>query len=231
MSINQVFGNLTGLKSNQIRKLQNLSNRRIRENMLISMDVARLLSEISLDIGRQVGLLIQRSGYITHVIVGDRKSIEIPPLDRTRSLQNRLRGLRLVHTHLNEEPLSEEDLTDLVLLRLDYITAVVPDSNGIPKYFYSAHINPDSNADKSWVILERKYPGQFQSNFLEEIQDLENAIEKNRNSLKEATKSNRAFLIGVYLSNVNKSRSIESSLNELKELCRTAGVFVVDSFY
>ncbi len=231
MSINKVFGNLTGLKPNQIRKLENLSNKRIREDTLISMDIAKTLSEISLDINRQVGLLIQRFGYITHVIVGDNRSIEIPPLDRTRSLQNRLRGLRLVHTHLNEESLNEEDLTDLVLLRLDYITAIIPDSNGIPKYFYSAHINPDINAEKSWVILERKSPGQFQSNFSEEIHALENLIEKNRSQLKEATKINRAFLIGVYLPNTTKTRSIESSLSELKELCRTAGVFVVDSFY
>lgn len=231
MSINKVFGDLTGLKPHQIRKLQNLANRRVREDILISMDIAKILSEISLDLGRQVGLLIQRNGYITHVIVGDTKSIEIPPLDRTRSLQNRLRGLRLVHTHLNDEPLNEEDLTDLVLLRLDYITAVIPDTNGAPKYFYSAHINPDINAEKSWVVLERKYPGQFQANFSEEIHKLENAVEKNRNQLKEATKINRAFLIGVYLPSAIKTRSIESSLNELKELCRTAGVFVVDTFY
>ncbi|MDX1958448.1 MAG: GTPase HflX, partial [Leptospiraceae bacterium] len=100
------------------------------------MDIAKILTEISTEIGRQVGILVERSGHISHVIVGDHKSIEIPHLDRTRSnVQNRLRGLRLVHTHLYDEALNEEDLTDLVLLRLDYITAIVCDEKGMPKHF------------------------------------------------------------------------------------------------
>ncbi|MCB1177036.1 MAG: GTPase HflX, partial [Leptospiraceae bacterium] len=114
------------------------------------MDLARQITEISIEISRQVGILLDRTGYVTYVIVGDQKSIEIPYLDRVRSTTNRLRGLRLIHTHLKEEPLSEEDLTDMVLLRLDYITAIIPDSNGMPKIFYSAHLNPDIDSENSW---------------------------------------------------------------------------------
>ncbi len=36
----------------------------------------------------------------------------------------RLRGLRFVHTHLQGEPLSQDDLTDLALLRFDAIVAL-----------------------------------------------------------------------------------------------------------
>jgi len=195
------------------------------------MDIAKNLVSLSVEISRQVGLLIDRAGYITHVIVGDQKSIEIPYLDRLRTVQNRLRGLRLIHTHLKDEPLSEEDLTDLILLRLDYITAIVPDENGFPKCFYSAHINPDIHEKESWVLVEKKFPGQLQVGFLEEVQELENALNKSRNNLKEANFSNRAFLIGVSLQNSKHTRSLESSLAELKELCRTANIFVVDHFY
>lgn len=195
------------------------------------MDIARILTELSTETGRQIGILINRMGYVTHVMVGDQKSIEIPYLDRVRTVQNRLRGLRLVHTHLKDEPLSEEDLTDLILLRLDYITAIIPDSSGFPKFFYSAHINPDINREESWILVEKKFPGQLGLDFLEEIQDLENSLNKSRDNLKAATRENRAFLIGVSLQGIKKTRSLESSLAELKELCRTASIFVVDHFY
>ena len=64
------------------------------------MDIARIMGEISRDINRQIGILIDRTGHITHVMVGDHSSIEIPHLDRLRSTGNRLRGLRLIHTKL-----------------------------------------------------------------------------------------------------------------------------------
>jgi GTPase len=101
-------------------KLKNLGDKRLKENMMITLDLARYVGELSLEIKRQIGILIDRAGYVQYVIVGDTKSIEIPQLDRTRLSGTRLRGLRLIHTHLKEEPLNEEDLADLVLLRSDY---------------------------------------------------------------------------------------------------------------
>lgn len=100
------------------------------------MDLARLVGEISVEIGRQVGLLIERTGYVTHLIVGNDHSIEIPHLDRYRVAHSRLRGLRLFHTHLKEHPLNQEDLMDLVLNRFDSITAACVGSDGIPKFFF-----------------------------------------------------------------------------------------------
>ena len=227
MKIKKISGDITGLKPSQLKKLKSLAERRVKDDLLISMEIARTLSEISLEIKRQIGLLIDRSGYCNYLIVGDNKSIEIPELDRTRSTKNRLRGMRLVHTHLFEEPLSEEDLTDLVLLRLDYITAIVPEMDGVPKYFYSAHINVDPDADLPWFVLQRQYPGQLNQNFLSEIDVLEDQLSKNFSTLRDATKLNRAFLIGVY-PNTKLKRPIEHSLSELAELCSTAGVSVVD---
>ncbi len=193
------------------------------------MDIARQISEISVEINRQIGVLIDRSGYITHVIVGDQKSIEIPYLDRLRTSTNRLRGLRLIHTHLNEEPLSEEDLTDLVLLRLDYVVAIIPDEFGMPKFFYPAHINPDPDSESTWIVREKLFPGQMKDGFLEEVLALEDELNKNWVNLKDAVKQNRAFMVGVYL--FGQKRPIEHSIGELKELCRTANIHVVDSFY
>ena len=57
-------------------------------------------------------------------MVGDQRGITIPDLSRYRTGILRLRGLRLIHTHLQGEPLTEEDLTDLALLRLDMMVAL-----------------------------------------------------------------------------------------------------------
>lgn len=230
-NISKLSGNLGGLKANHLHRLKSLSEKRLKENSIISLDIARNMGELSNEINRQIGILIDRAGYVQYAIVGDTKSIEIPSLDRIRSTGTRLRGLRLVHTHLNEEILNEEDLADLVLLRLDYITAIISDEQGIPKYFYSAHVNDDDKEKQLWKIKEKEFPGQLNQNFLEELEELEFNLSKFKSNLKESSKKNRAFLIGVYLRNKKYKRSIESSLSELKELCTTAEITVVDSFY
>lgn len=146
-----------------------------------------------------------------------------------RTAETRLRGLRLIHTHLKNDPLNQEDLTDLVLLRLDYITAITINNNANPEFYYSAHINIDPEADELWVLISRKIHGQIKEGILEEIQRIEDGFQKFRSGMKDAQKKNRAFLVGVY-HKVNLHRSPENSMEELKELSRTAGVTVVDYF-
>lgn len=173
--------------------------------------------------------MIDRSGHITHIIVGSDSSIQIPFLDRIRTSQSRLRGLRLFHTHLKDEPLNHEDLADLVLLRLDYITAAVVNNEGLPKYYYSAFVNPDPTMNDAWIILPKKFPGQLKEGFLDEIQSLESEFTRRSSELKDSQKENRAFLVGSYDPRRIK-RTPEASLLELKELCKTADIHVVDQF-
>ncbi|AXR67691.1 GTPase HflX [Leptospira mayottensis] len=226
--MSKLSGNLNGLKSNQIQRLKKISEKRIREDVIISQDFARTLCELSFEIGKQIAILIDRSGYVTHVLVGSDNSIEIPFLDRLRTSEARLRGLRLVHTHLKGESLNQEDLTDLALLRLDYITAVVMDSYGNPNGYYSAHLNPESG-DELWKVLPKKYPGQLAEGILEEILEIESRLSRSKKNLKDAQKENRAFLVGVYPER-SVGRHPSLSMEELKELCRTAEVHVVDTF-
>lgn len=219
------------MKSFHLQKLKNLSEKRLKEDILINSEFARILGEISVETNRQIGILIDRAGYVQYVIVGNTHAIEIPELSRTRNTGTRLRGLRLIHTHLNEEKLNDEDLTDLVLLRLDYITAIIPAEDGSPRYYYSAYINTDELSPQAWVVKEKEYPGQLKTGFLAEIEDIENQLNRISTGLKDSETKNRAFVIGVYLQNKKYGRSIESSLSELKELCRTAGINVVGNFY
>jgi GTPase len=209
--------------------LKNLSEKRIRENQIISTEILISLTEISKEINKQIGLIIDRNGNIVHLIVGNDKSIEIPYLERNRSSSNRLRGLRLVHTHLKDEELSDEDLTDLVLLKLDLITAVTLNEEGLPKYLHSAHLNPDPEAESAWIKIPRIHFSQMKPDFIDLLNSLEEEINRSFSNLLDSSKRNRALLVGVYTSKSLK-RPIEHSIQELKELCRTAEIYVVETF-
>ena len=101
------------------------------------------MSEISNETRRQIGVLINRKGQVEYVMVGDAKRIELPDFKRLRVDKDRFRGLRFVHTHLLGEKLTQDDLTDLALLRLDLVAAIQVDRNsGLPTVVHSAHLLP-----------------------------------------------------------------------------------------
>src|SRR5437870_6948607 len=123
-----LHGNTHGLKPNQLRRIEKLYSRRISPHQIVTPEFARQLSELSHETRRQIGALIDRKGYVEYVIVGDARRIELPDLKRTRVAADRFRGLRCVHTHLRGEELTQDDLTDLALLRLDLMAALVVDT-------------------------------------------------------------------------------------------------------
>ena len=106
-SIRKVYGHTTGLAAGHIKRLQKLYRRRLPPDVIITPDLSRALARLSFETNRQIGLLINRSGEIERVIVGDHRSILIPELSPARGHRGRLRGLRCVHTHLQAEPISE----------------------------------------------------------------------------------------------------------------------------
>ncbi|MGD8975503.1 MAG: GTPase HflX, partial [Desulfobacterales bacterium] len=130
----RLYGNIIGLKANQIKRLENIYRRRIPPEFLITQELARYISRLSREIRRQIGILINRQGKIAYVIVGDSKKIIIPHTGDYHAAPGRLRGLRCIHTHLNSDGLSRDDFTDLALLRLDMMAVVPTSHEGLPHY-------------------------------------------------------------------------------------------------
>ena len=167
-----------------------------------------------------------RRGSIEIVIVGDQKGITIPDLSRYRTGILRLRGLRLIHTHLQGEPLTEEDLTDLALLRLDMMVALNVNGNGVPGLIHSAHLLPDNPEKKVWEIDPPSSVSHLDIDFLKWIQSLEDEFQRGQRSIPLKGVKEKAILISVSKEN---RESLENSMEELKELAESSGVFVVDS--
>ena len=59
--------------------------------------MSRDLGVLSREIGRQIGLLIDRSGTVHSVTIGDARGLFLPDIGRARGGLTRLKGLRLVH--------------------------------------------------------------------------------------------------------------------------------------
>jgi GTP-binding protein HflX len=131
------------LKANQLRRIEKLYTRRIPPREIVTAEFARQLAELSHETRRQVGALIDRKGHVEYVMVGDNRRIELPDFKRVRVATDRFRGLRFVHTHLRGEELTQDDLTDLALLRLDLMVAIDVDSEtGLPGLMRAAHLLP-----------------------------------------------------------------------------------------
>jgi GTP-binding protein HflX len=150
----------------------------------------------------------------------------IPDLSRQRTGALRLRGLRLIHTHLQREPLNEEDLTDLALLRLDIVMAILVDGDGLGSVAHWAHLLPDNPEQKVWSIAPPVPLSELRIDFVRWIEALEDEFQRGQRAIPVKGPQEKAILVSVG----RESRDeLENSMEELKELAASSGVFVVDS--
>jgi GTP-binding protein HflX len=133
--------------------------------------------------------------------------------------------LRLIHTHLNGEELSGEDLTDLSHLRLDLIGALEVKEDGSPGVMHRAHLIAENPEGNYWLIMKPEEPHRMQINFLSFIQALEDEFARKQKSRK-IDAAEKAILLRV---EKNPLAGAETSLAELAQLARTCGVEVFDS--
>lgn len=168
--------------------------------------------------------MVDRRGRVEMVIVGDTGSILIPELPRGRSGPERLRGLRLLHTHLTPDLLSQEDLMDLLFLRLDAVAVLSVSPHGEPVQWQHAHLLPP-NPDNTPYLTSPPLPWDKSSNdFCAAAEALEEELARSLPTGREAADAPRALLVSV----APLPRPVqERNLAELKELARTAGMTVV----
>jgi len=220
-----VTGNLAGLKASEIKALERLYRRRVAPTEVVSPELATQLAVQSAEIHRQVGVLIDRRGAVEHVFVGDASKILLPDVGRLRGGKGRFRGLRLVHTHLRNEPLTRDDLTDLALLRLDAVAAIAVDAAGRPGKLFVGHLVADGPVDRPWHELPAEQATSSQLDFAALIATLESDFGRARRVAETDLGKERALLVHVQL---GRAKDSEARVAELRELCRTAGVKALD---
>ncbi len=208
-----------------MKRLQRLYRRKVPEAEIVSTELARQVAALSDEIQRQLAVLITRKGRIAFVVVGDRTHIRIPDLGRVRLGPGRLKGLRCIHTHLRGEPLSREDLTDLVLLGLDLMVAIQVEEGGIPGPLSVAHILPKNVAGEGWRVTTYPDTGRMQVHCLSLIRSVEEELSRAGRAVRSLEGEERAVLAGVVQ---GPPASARESLEELSELARSGNVKVCD---
>ncbi len=224
-------GNTAGLKPSELKALNRLGQRRYAPQGGYSPEQARELAALSRLLSRQIGLALDRQGRVSMVIVGDASSILIPELPHVRTGAGRLRGLRLLHTHLGPDGLSHEDLMDLLFLRLDSVSVLTVDEWGMPGMFQNAHLMPPApgQEDSGYAVGDMLSWDRVDIDFTRQAETLEEEFGRvldDAVSTGEEEEGERAVLVSVSL----EPRAVqERHLAELAELARTAGVKVTGS--
>ena len=200
---------------------------------IVSPELARQMAEVSYETGRQIGVLLNRKGQVEYVMVGTAKRIELPDFGRSRVSTDRFRGLRCIHTHLGNEKLTQDDLTDLALLRLDLMSIIQVDQSGLPGMVHSAHLLPtnaeslrNGAAETPYRFLDPCPYTRLDLDFKSLIASLENEMMRNRRISKTRNgRGDRVILVGV---STGISENADESMAELAELAESAGVVVLD---
>ena len=219
-------GNSKGLKKNQIRRIENLYRRRTPPQFILTPELARDISRLSFEINRQLGLLIDRKGRVASVIVGDHHGIVIPQMREYRTAPDRLKGVRCVHTHLDEQALTRDDLNDLVLMRLDLMAVIAVGREGLPGKIHWSHILPGKTEGPPYRIHDPLEAGHTDIGCHELIHSLEAELAHVSGEAAHMQSSDeRALLVSV--TTVSKQKAVDV-LDELEELVHSSGIEVVD---
>jgi len=219
-------GNLTGLKASQLKALSRLHGRKVAPGLWIAPETARQVALLSHETGRQIALLITREGSVAMVVVGTAREVYLSDLPPSRSGGRSLRGLRMVHTHLQGEPLSQDDLNDLALLRLDAMVAILVNrDSGLPDKLCIATIDPDPEADPPWIVDPPRAVGPEALSSDGRVEALEEELARSLSAAtKKTTGQERGLLVSASSASVFDQ---EEALAELAELARSADVDVL----
>ncbi|MDE5833812.1 MAG: GTPase HflX [Desulfovibrio sp.] len=199
--------------------MERLYKRRFPVDRAFSHEQAKELALLSRCANRQLGLLIDRRGKVDTVIVGSSNGLVIPQLSPYTGRGSR--GLRLLHTHLDPAPLDQEDLTDMLFLRLDAIVALTVTEAGEPEKWQWARLADSPSSDP--YVVSQLMPWH------ENALDIATMPGDDSGPLSPAPRDNsagRALLVSV---SQEPQPTRERNLAELAALAKTAGLRVAGS--
>ena len=238
----EIHGDTSNLKASQARALHKLYERQVPADRVIAAPLARDLLDLASELGRQIGLFLDRRGRVQAVILGDAHSLALPEFARVRGAAGRLRGVRLVLTHLVADPLNREELADLAKLRLDLTAAIHRGPAGIqvdmaslepPRHLgeaFSVHRFPRVALSVLARDSDDEAPageapaGALPHPFEAFIRDLEGRLEAATSRARAERAGTRAMVLMVH----KGGPDAPARQGELRELCRTLGVEVVE---
>jgi GTP-binding protein HflX len=235
-----VYGNIQGLKSSQLKQLQQLYDQRQIGDRLTTPEFAQTLAAISTEIHQPVCSYINRRGQVIRVAVGTPSQTQIPPQQLPRHSAERLSGIHCVATQFKSDPPDEAALIAMVRQRLDALVVLTVAggkdgrrgrATGDIKEAFLAHLVPD--VEKPWEISP-----PLSLDYLSE-QDFDDLVDEWEREISESgdgtlpsqdivSDQDRVLLVGLKTDDISQQR-FEDGLQELARLVETAGGTVLDT--
>jgi GTP-binding protein HflX len=222
----ELHGDLHGLGRADQKRLKALLRRRVPKDRLMTLDLAREMTSVARDLGRQVGVMVDRAGHVVGAVIGDASSVQVPDLGRGRAGAGRLLGLRLLHVHLRGEALTRDDLTDLQALRLDSITAVEAKQDGTPGAVHVGWLIAPNPAGTRYQVQAFREPAQVDVDPSHLAATLETEMQRALSARHEVGDRDRTVLVVLDLP---RDADAEDRARELRELARTDGLRVLET--
>lgn len=226
-----MYGNLQGLKSNQLKQLQKLYHQRLPGDRLATFEFAQRLAAISTEINQPLCSYINRRGQVIRVGVGTPRQTQIPPLELPRYGAERLCGIRCIATQLKQEPPNQEALTAMAIQRLDALAVLNLSGSGFErrgggatgyvKETYLAHLIPHPEA--KWTIsppISLDY--LTEQDFLDLVEGLEEEFRREYIAQQVDLDQDRVLVVGLKTDKLSVER-FEDGIAEVLRLVETAG--------
>ncbi|OUL19680.1 GTPase HflX [Nostoc sp. 106C] len=225
-----IYGNIQGIKASQIKRLQQLYEQREPGDRLITPEFAQALAAISQQIHHPICCYINRRGQVIRIAVGTPNQTQIPPEELPRRSAERLSGIRCITTQFKSDSPDEAALVAMTRQRLDALV-VLTVVNGEVNETFLAYLFPDS--ENPWVIspplsLDDLTEQEFDvlvAEWEEEIADAGAGIFLYQEIVSD---QDRVLLVGVQTEDVSVQR-FEDGLAELVRLVESAGGIVLDT--
>ncbi len=211
-----IYGNTRGIKKVDLDLLQGIYNLVIDKNIIISLEMAQIMADISCSSQRELAVFIDRQGRVVSVGVGDAAKVQLQAQSRRRGA-HRLAGLRCIHTHPSGSgQLSMVDYAALYDMRLDVMVALGVLDGKIKEVHFACLEPHDGQLTKKFQNFGPMSAIQLTNfNLPTLIQDIEGLIKPPAavNTTK-AMEAEKAILVTIVS---------EETLDELALLADTAG--------
>ncbi|MCE5284731.1 MAG: GTPase HflX [Pelosinus sp.] len=225
--MSEVFGDLKGLKKNLIARIEELYQVIVPSGQIITVELGQTMAEITAELNRELAVYLNRRGVVTAVAVGDTKTVSLPETKGRRN-ENRLSGIRCVHTHPNGlSQLSGVDISSLKEMRFDLMAALGVQEGKILEAsvgFISGFIDDAFTVQTAGPLAFKDFV-QIDLGYLTLQLDRELA---QKDGLAALSQVERALLVGLDRHN---GWPIADSLQELSQLAETAGAVVAGSVW
>ncbi|MBW4422412.1 MAG: GTPase HflX [Myxacorys californica WJT36-NPBG1] len=226
-----VYGDLQGLKSSQIKQLEQLYQERLPSDRFITPEFAEHIAALSQAVHHPLCCYVNRRGQVIRVGVGKPMQTQLSESDLPRRSRDRLSGIRCLVAQF--QPLDASEFIAMIRQRLDALVVLrVGDtkkgSTHSIQQSYLAHIVPDM--EQPWQVESVPLEALIEQDADDLIHEWESDVQASGFDLSESqtvqSDHDRALLVGLQTDELS-DQQFQDGIDELVRLVESAAGEVV----